>query len=88
MGYILSQDVLAKIMSIINKRPLFPFEDVFIGLLLQELHVTPVDNRKYFITKSKLNNICQNKHVLVAHKVKSSRMLELHLKFLDAANCT
>eukprot|EP00794_Sanderia_malayensis_P017426 gene17426-19170_t len=54
-GYIMSSDVLRRIIKISYGRKLFPMEDLYVGFMINELNdVTPTDNKIGYLNEFKL----------------------------------
>ena len=89
MGYILSNDVVDNIMTVIEKQPLFPLEDVYVGLLVKKFNIKPVDNRHYLHVNTEYSgDICKRKHMFLSHSATVIQTLQLHLKYLSVNYCT
>ena len=89
MGYILSSDVVDNIMTVIETQPLFPLEDVYVGLMVKKFNIKPVDNRYYFqININYSGDISNRKHMFLSHSATAIETLQLHLKYLSVNYCT
>lgn len=88
MGYILSSDVLKKIIKAIPSQAFVVLEDVFVGLLIEKFNIKPVDNSRYFQLSSDYSgDMCGKKDLLLTLDVNPIQMLTLHLKFLNQSAC-
>ena len=88
MGYIISSDVLENMMLIVPTQPLFVLEDVYVGLVLENLKIVPVDKRKYLQLHYDYSwDVCQHKDMLLSLEANPKQMLELHFKFSQLAKC-
>ena len=88
MGYIISSDILEKMMLIVPTQPLFVLEDVYVGLVLENLKIVPVDNRKYLQVHYDYSwDVCQHKDMLLSLEANPKQMLGLYFKFLQLAKC-
>ena len=88
MGYILSSDVLQNITSIVKTQPLFKLEDVYVGLILEKIHLVPIDRRKYLQVHSDYSwDVCKHKNLLLGLDADPKQMVQLHLKFSKLWKC-
>jgi beta-1,3-galactosyltransferase 1 len=80
-GYLLSQDVLSRIIKPMYTERVIHLEDIFIGVLVNKLNIQPIDNRKRFnllFTGNK--RLCDYLHTLLQHPVRTSELLSMHLQ--------
>ena len=70
-------------------QPLFPLEDVFVGMLVHKLKIMPVDHRRLFQypVRNFSGDLCDYKDVFLVHKVSVIKMLKLHLRLLNPEAC-
>ena len=70
-GYLMSNDVAAKVLSRSYGRPLFPMEDLYVGLLVTEMKEIQVrDERKHFdLIYGGRSNDCELNELFLAHRV-------------------
>ena len=47
-GYLISSDILSKIIKTMYMEHTFPLEDIFVGVAINKINVQPLDNRKLF----------------------------------------
>ena len=88
MGYIISSDILEKMMLIVPTQPLFVLEDVYVGLVLENLKIVPVDNRKCLQIHYDYSwDVCQHKDMLLSLEANPKQMLGLHFKFSQLTKC-
>ena len=80
-GYLISQDILFRILKPMYTEQVIHLEDIFIGVLVNKLNIQPIDNRKGFnllFTGNK--RLCDYIHTLLLHPVSTSALLSMHLQ--------
>lgn len=77
-GYLMSNDVLGKIMSISYERKLFPMEDVYVGLMVRELSEVKIQDEKQHFNLVYNGNThgCDFNNLFLAHQVKGKNLLK------------
>lgn len=80
-GYIMSDDVLQRILAISYGKKLFPMEDLYVGLLVKELgDVEPIDNKHSFNLIFDGVKGCRYNSLYLAHSVNSNDQLRMLLE--------
>ena len=80
-GYLISSDILSKIIKPTYTEHLLPLEDIVVGLAINKLNIQPVDNRKLFnLLYSGVSDLCDFKNILLLHPVNVRELLSMHLK--------
>ena len=81
-GYLLSEDILARIIKRMYTQRVIHLEDIFIGVLVNKVNIEPTDNRKGFnlLFSGDINQLCDYRHTLLLHPVKTSELLSMHLQ--------
>ena len=75
-------------MLVVPTQSLFVLEDVYVGLILKNLKIVPVDKRKYLQLHYDYSwDVCQHKDMLLSLEANPKQMLELHFKFSPLAKC-
>ncbi|XP_078416684.1 beta-1,3-galactosyltransferase 5-like [Cetorhinus maximus] len=76
-GYVFSGDLAEKIIAVSQRLPILKLEDVYIGLCLQKLNVTPVELHpsKPFHTKKVEFSICNLHQLVTSHGVSPAELL-------------
>lgn len=74
-GYILSQDVLKKLVVFSDRVHIFPNEDAYVGTVLHAAGVRPTYSAR-FITHSGPWQVCNYLYLFVIHGVKATRQKE------------
>ena len=82
-GYLLSRDVVKQFIKICNFVDLIPIEDAYMGLLAQELGVTPMSSARFTIEVNGWTT-CNYKYLIVMHKVEHDAQAETLNKFNSA----
>ena len=78
-GYIISQDVLWNIKLRSRGRKIFPYEDIYVGMMAHELDISVRDERDHFWTYSyhEQPDDCQLKDLFIVHEVPVERVIQL-----------
>ena len=80
-GYLLSQDVLSRILKSMYTERVIHLEDIFIGVLVNKLNIQPIDSRKRFnLLFSGNRKLCDYVDILLQHPVRTSELLSMHLQ--------
>ncbi|XP_072413118.1 beta-1,3-galactosyltransferase 5-like [Chiloscyllium punctatum] len=85
-GYVLSGDMAGKIWAVSKSIPLLKLEDVYVGLCLTKLLVSPVpvSSRRVFFTRHVPFSVCRYHSLVTSHRVSPSQ-LRLYWKSLQEA---
>ncbi|XP_048450408.1 beta-1,3-galactosyltransferase 5-like [Rhincodon typus] len=88
-GYVLSGDLAGKIWGISKSIPLLKLEDVYVGLCLTRLAVSPVpvSSRRVFFTRHVPFSVCRYRSLVTSHRVSPSQ-LRLYWKSLEEAEAS
>ena len=80
-GYVMSDDVLGRILAISYGRKLFPMEDLYVGLMVKELgDVAPTDNKQSFNLIFDGVHGCRYNTLYLAHPVDPTAQLKMLLE--------
>lgn len=80
-GYVMSADVVERILAISYGRKLFPMEDLYVGLMIKDLKdVPPKDNRQNFNLVFGGTNGCNYNNLFLAHPVDHSNQMKMFLQ--------
>ncbi|KAK3089250.1 hypothetical protein FSP39_002086 [Pinctada imbricata] len=82
-GYLLSKDVVKQFVKICNYVHLIPIEDAYIGLLAEELGVTPINSARFTLEVSGWS-MCNFAYIIVMHKVEYDMQDEMWTKSFRA----
>ena len=84
-GYVLSREVLGRMLALSRRYKPFPNEDAYIGVLAEQLSVSPVHSSR-FTLYSDAWTTCNYRYLLVIHNVtvkQQSQMLNIAKRALD-----
>ena len=81
-GYLMSHDVLGKVVKKSYGHMIFPMEDVYVGLMVKDIGIEPVDERKHFnlIYSDQTHDLCKMNSLFLAHQVLGSKNLIKHIR--------
>ena len=83
MGYLLSVDVISRMVNLSKFVTPIPNEDAYIGVLAYKLNVEPVRTGRFTLTSSGLR-LCNFLYLVVIHHVKAEAQYTMFQKSLDA----
>lgn len=80
-GYLISSDILPKIIKTLYTQHVFPLEDIFVGVAINQVNIQPIDNRKSFnLLFSGVNNLCDYFNIILLHPVHPREFLNMRLQ--------
>ncbi|XP_069505315.1 UDP-GlcNAc:betaGal beta-1,3-N-acetylglucosaminyltransferase 9-like [Ambystoma mexicanum] len=82
-GFILPRDAIPHLYQVSMELPVFPLDDVYLGLLGVAANVTMVHNTRFYMNVLKYS-ICQYRQALVVHQFTSERLIEIWRELQDA----
>ena len=79
-GYLISSDILSKIIKTMYMEHTFPLEDIFVGVAINKINVQPLDNRKLFnMLFSGMKDLCDYLNIILLHPINNKELLSMHL---------
>ncbi|KAK6180042.1 hypothetical protein SNE40_012262 [Patella caerulea] len=82
-GYIMSQDVIAKVVEECRYHTPIPVEDAYTGIVIDALHINPKTSARFMPFSSGLS-ICNYLYMFVTHNVEPDRQSVMHHNMLIA----
>lgn len=83
VGYLLSQDVVQKLVNISQYIKIIPNEDAFVGILAQEVNISPTFSARFQLTSSGWA-LCNYVYLLVMHRIEAELQKDVFYKTLKA----
>lgn len=83
MGYLLSEDVISRMVNLSQFVTPIPNEDAYIGVLAHKLHVEPFRTGRFTLTGSGLR-ICNLAYLVLIHHIPAQEQYSVFQKALDA----
>lgn len=83
VGYLLSYDVVQKLVNISQYIKIIPNEDAFIGILAQAVNISPSSSARFQLTSSGWS-LCNYMYLVVFHRVEVHRQKDVFDKTLQA----
>ncbi|ESP02442.1 hypothetical protein LOTGIDRAFT_138436 [Lottia gigantea] len=82
-GYILSQDVVGRVVDESVYHKPIPIEDAYTGILVNSLGIEPVQSARFMTFSSGLT-LCNYLYLFVSHNVKANQQFEMHNNMMMA----
>lgn len=83
VGYLLSRDVVRKIVNISQYIKIIPNEDAYVGILVQEVNISPTISARFQLSSSGWS-LCNYIYLLVFHRIEPIQQKEVFTKTLQA----
>ena len=77
-GYVLSMDVINMIFKHVSSVPMLYIDDVFIGILVDKVGVTPQHSSRFSGEAKALQNSCSYNYFITSHGYKPNELIELN----------